>query len=93
MEKATDPEYLIQANWDEEARVWVATSADVHGLAVEAETCEQVIEIVEDVLPSLFTGNGLGHGEVSLLFHRRQEAVQLSPAGWAPPQAASSQPD
>lgn len=74
-------QYLIHANWDAEARVWVAVSDDVPGLAVEADTCEQVIEIVEDVLPSLFEGNGLAHGSISILFHRRQEAVQLAAGG------------
>ena len=74
------PQYLIHANWDAEARVWVASGDDVPGLAVEAETCEEVVEIVEDVLPSLFEGNGLERGSVSLLFHRR-EPVQLAAAG------------
>ncbi len=32
--------YFIRAEWDEEARVWVATSDDVPGLATEADTLE-----------------------------------------------------
>jgi predicted RNase H-like HicB family nuclease len=30
--------FFIRAEWDEEARVWVATSDDVPGLATEGET-------------------------------------------------------
>ncbi|MDX3927659.1 MAG: DUF1902 domain-containing protein [Shinella sp.] len=29
---------IVRAAWDEEASVWVATSSDIDGLAVEAET-------------------------------------------------------
>jgi hypothetical protein len=28
----------IKAQWDGEANVWIATSDDVHGLVVEADT-------------------------------------------------------
>jgi hypothetical protein len=31
---------LVTAEWDEEAKVWVATSDDVPGLATEAESRE-----------------------------------------------------
>jgi len=30
--------YVVKAIWDEEARVWVATSDGVPGLATEAES-------------------------------------------------------
>lgn len=36
--RSMPPQYLIRANWDAEARVWVASSDDVPGLAVESET-------------------------------------------------------
>ena len=32
--------YFVRAEWDEEAKVWVATSDDVPGLETEAETME-----------------------------------------------------
>jgi hypothetical protein len=31
-------EISIAARWDDEARVWIATSDDVRGLVVEADT-------------------------------------------------------
>ena len=34
----------VKSFWDEEARVWVAESDDVPGLATEAETIELLIE-------------------------------------------------
>lgn len=45
---------VIRATWDEEARVWFATSDDIQGLAVEAENAEKlqqkVIAAVEDLI-------------------------------------------
>lgn len=35
--------YYVHAAWDDEARVWVASSEDVPGLATEAETAEKAI--------------------------------------------------
>jgi predicted RNase H-like HicB family nuclease len=34
----------VQAFWDAEARVWVATSDDLPGLVTEADTAEQLSE-------------------------------------------------
>ena len=34
--------YFVRAEWDGEAKVWVATSDDVPGLATEAETMEEL---------------------------------------------------
>jgi predicted RNase H-like HicB family nuclease len=36
-------EYHVAAFWDREAKVWVATSDDVPGLATEAESVELYI--------------------------------------------------
>ena len=45
---------IVRADWDDEARVWVATSSDVAGLAIEADTLEalepKVIAALEDLL-------------------------------------------
>jgi Domain of unknown function (DUF1902) len=43
----------IDARWDVEAQVWLATSADVPGLVVEAESWPGMIEEVRLVLPDL----------------------------------------
>jgi predicted RNase H-like HicB family nuclease len=51
---------LIQADWDDEARVWVATSDDVPGLATEADTIEQLLERLKVMVPELLEANGCG---------------------------------
>lgn len=50
--------YFVRAEWDEEARVWVATSDDVSGLATEADTTEQLIEKLKTLIPELLDANG-----------------------------------
>ncbi|TRX01913.1 DUF1902 domain-containing protein [Candidatus Methylobacter oryzae] len=47
----------INAEWDEEARVWVATSTDVDGLAIEASTMDALIERLKIVIPELMALN------------------------------------
>lgn len=48
----------IDARWDNEARVWIASSADVPGLVVEADTWPSMIEEVKLVLPELLELSG-----------------------------------
>ena len=75
-------EYTINARWDAAARVWVATSDRVPGIAVEADTCEEIIDVVKDALPDLFRDNGLEYGgsTVSVVFDTRVETIQLAAA-------------
>jgi len=46
-------EYIVEAFWDDEAKVWVATSDDVPGLATEAETVELLIGKLRVMIPEL----------------------------------------
>ncbi len=48
----------IEARWEPEASVWIATSGDVPGLVVEADTWPAMIEEVRLVLPDLFELSG-----------------------------------
>lgn len=48
---------FIHAEWDDEARVWVATSDDVPGLATESETVEALIAKLEVLIPELLDAN------------------------------------
>jgi hypothetical protein len=50
----------IDARWDAEASVWIATSSDVPGLVVEADTWPAMIEEVRLVLPDLLELSGEG---------------------------------
>ncbi|MDO6962849.1 DUF1902 domain-containing protein [Rhizobium alvei] len=50
---------LVRAYWDEDARVWVASSADIDGLAVEAETLELLEQKSLAAISDLLELNGV----------------------------------
>ena len=50
---------FVRAEWDEEARVWVATSDDVPGLATEGDTLEGLVEKLKIMIPDLLDANGV----------------------------------
>ena len=52
----------VQADWDEEAGVWVATSRDDIGLVTEAETLEALRHKLSDLIPELLSENGVPAG-------------------------------
>ena len=62
----------IEARWDIEANVWLATSDDVPGLVVEAETWPAMINEVQLVLPELLEVSGQGGDKLSLTFKAEQ---------------------
>ena len=49
----------VEAVWDPEAGVWVATSDDVPGLVTEAETLETLTERLRVMIPDILAANGL----------------------------------
>ncbi|HEX5868553.1 MAG TPA: DUF1902 domain-containing protein [Beijerinckiaceae bacterium] len=69
----------IDARWDAEAGVWLATSTDVPGLVVEASTWPTMIEEVRLVLPDLLELNGQGGKALSLTF-RAEEHLDVAGA-------------
>ena len=63
-------EYHVFAVWDEAARVWVATSDDVPGLATEAETVEQLLVKLRIMIPELLVLSGFKiHSEIPFQLH------------------------
>lgn len=50
-------EYVVLANWDEDAGVWYVKATDIPGLNVEAETLEAFREIIADLAPDLVAAN------------------------------------
>jgi len=59
----------IQARWDGEASVWIATSNnDVPGLVVEADSWPAMISEVRLVLPDLMDPSEQAQKELSLTF-------------------------
>lgn len=53
----TSKEILITATWDPEAKVWVAESEDVPGLAAEADSPESLLEKLKTRVPELLEFN------------------------------------
>ena len=54
----SDKTLLVRAFWDAEARVWVATSDDVPGLATEADTVDALVKKLQTMMPELLDANG-----------------------------------
>ena len=54
--------FLVRAMWDEEAKVWVATSDDVPGLATESPTLDQLVPKLQVMIPELLDANGYADG-------------------------------
>jgi len=69
----------INARWDTEANVWVATSGDVSGLVVEADDWPTMIEEVKLVLPDLLELSGEKFDNLSLTF-RAEEHFEVAGA-------------
>ena len=69
----------IHARWDGEAAVWIATSEDVPGLVVEADSWPSMIEEVRLVLPDLLELSGQAGEKLSLTF-KAEEHLDLAGA-------------
>ena len=50
---------IIRAIWDAKAKVWVAESQNVPGLATEAATIEALTAKLRDIIPELLILNNL----------------------------------
>jgi hypothetical protein len=48
---------FVRVEWDDEAKVWVATSDDVPGLATEESNMERLIEKLKLMIPELLEAN------------------------------------
>jgi hypothetical protein len=67
----------IDARWDPEAAVWIATSHDVPGLVVEADSWPAMIEEARLVLPELLELSGERNDNLSLTF-RAEEHLEVA---------------
>ena len=50
---------FVRAFWDDEAKVWVATSNDIEGLSVEGATHEELADKVVAAVADLIELNGI----------------------------------
>ena len=69
----------IKARWDGEASVWLATSDDIPGLVVEADSWPAMIEEVRLVVPDLLELAGQASEKLSLTF-KAEEHLDLAGA-------------
>ena len=51
--------YNIQLDWDDEAKVWMATSEDIPGLILEDESADKLIQRVMLAAPEIIELNGV----------------------------------
>lgn len=58
---------VVEAFWDAEAGVWVASSADNIGLATEAATIEELQKKLSVMIPELLEDDSSGPFEVELV--------------------------
>ena len=62
----TERVFEVRAEWDELARAWIATSADVPGLCCEAAEFDDLVAIVLGIVPELLVASGvLSHDDAS----------------------------
>lgn len=75
--------FKVQAFWDKDAEVWVATSEDVPGLATEASSIEILTQKLRVMIPELIVLNRIipsdyvGSITFELISHR-QELIQVA---------------
>ncbi|RKI37790.1 DUF1902 domain-containing protein [bacterium D16-51] len=50
-------EYIINLTWDNEACVWIATSADIPGLILESGSFDALLERTRTAIPELLALN------------------------------------
>lgn len=72
-------ELRVNAVWDEEAEVWVATSDDVPGLATEADTIEHLLDRLRIMIPELLVMNGY-EPSAEIPFHLYSERADVARA-------------
>lgn len=53
---------VIEAFWDQEAEVWVASSQDVPGLATESDSIESLLDKLAELVPELLKLNQMSEG-------------------------------
>ena len=70
---------VVRAEWDEEAKVWVATSSDIEGLTVEAESMEALRPKVIGAICDLMELNGLVSDLPEIPVHIMSQQLSMVP--------------
>jgi hypothetical protein len=56
--------YFVKAVWDDDAKVWYVSHTDVPGLAVEADSPEELVKLLNTLIPELIELNDKDGGSV-----------------------------
>ena len=70
--------YNVQLVWDDEAKVWMATSNDIPGLILEGESADKLISRVMLAAPEIIELNGVEKREDFYFHCNRHERVALA---------------
>ncbi len=69
---------IVKAKWDDEAKVWVATSDDISGLATEADSLDAMVKKLQIIIPELLDANGYPEGDDKVLFQVNSELTAVA---------------
>lgn len=69
---------IVTARWDDEAKVWVATSDDVLGLVTEAGSMDALVKKLQIIIPELLDANGYPDGDEEVLFQLNSELTAVA---------------
>jgi len=64
-----DNYYTINFIWDEEAHVWVASSEEIKGFALEHDSFDILVERVKLALPDFIKEIGMPHENILLTYN------------------------
>ncbi len=71
-------EIKVKVIWDDEAKVWIATSDDVPGLVTESEDFDTLINKLRVIIPELIEENKLEFGRTGKIkFHIIGERTEI----------------
>lgn len=71
--------YLINIIWDNEYKVWIATSDDIPGLVLESDSYDVLINKIKYAIPELFELNNIQNNKINLIFitNRQEDILQM----------------
>lgn len=69
---------VVNARWDDEAKVWVATSNDISGLVTEADSLDAMVKKLQVIIPELLDANGYPQGEDKVTFQLNSELTAIA---------------
>ncbi len=71
--------YLINIIWDNEYKVWIATSDDIPGLVLESDSYDVLINKIKYAIPELFELNNIQNDKINLIFitNRQENILQM----------------